>query len=92
MRAKSSEPSEGRKVHWTQTPKGRKRMAAILRERHRAKRAGPTEKKAHPSASIPLMALAKRVDKLIFAEAMRAGEFTELTLHTQILVNAILGK
>ena len=102
-----SEPSQGntkmllnesktgvRKKHWTQTPEGRKRVSAIMRERHSKKRFGvarDTHGNKSRGITIEVYTLARQLKRAVRKDIVaNAGELSEVNLYATLLIQALL--
>lgn len=102
-----SEPSQGntkmllnesktgvRKKHWTQTPEGRKRISAIMRERHSKKRFGvarDTHGNKSRGLTIEVYTLARQLRRATKESIMsNAGEVSDLEIVALQLCKALL--
>ncbi len=62
--------STTKKLHWTQTPEGRARIAAVARKGHRTRKAKAKAKQTKPRGAVPHATKApERIDDGTFAYA-----------------------
>lgn len=79
------------KVHWTQTPEGRKKMSKQVRKQYKSGKRKPRAKKGEGKTfSMDVYVLAKRLQREVRKRLHDTGELEDITVAAHLLVQSIL--